>query len=158
MVIETFWSPIHMTLKNGVWTEPAEAIRQPRDRLKGQPQERQNSAARGGTRVREALAAGLTKSVRCCTVVSETNMVNLILRKGAEEARNQLPDILDAAEKGRSTIITRHGRPVAALVPIEAYGAAIRQQPLMPVAGSGRGLWGKNSIRTLRKLRDEWNR
>jgi antitoxin (DNA-binding transcriptional repressor) of toxin-antitoxin stability system len=36
------------------------------------------------------------------------------LRKGAEEARNQLPDLLAAAEKGRSTIITRHGRPVAA--------------------------------------------
>jgi prevent-host-death family protein len=86
-------------------------------------------------------------------------MVNLILRKGAEEARNQLPDLLEAAEKGRSTIITRHGRPVAALVPIEAYGATvIRQQPLMPVAGSGRELWGKNSTRTLRKLRDEWSR
>ncbi|MEH2562108.1 type II toxin-antitoxin system Phd/YefM family antitoxin [Bradyrhizobium sp. AZCC 2289] len=86
-------------------------------------------------------------------------MVNPILRKGAEEARNQLPDLLDAADKGRSTIITRHGRPVAALVPIEAYGAAvIRQQPLMPVTGSGRGLWGKNSTRTLRKLRDEWSR
>ena len=85
-------------------------------------------------------------------------MVNLILRKGAEEARNQLPDLLEAAEKGRSTIITRHGRPVAALVPIEAYSAAIRQQPLISVAGSGRGLWGKNSTRTLRKLRDEWNR
>jgi prevent-host-death family protein len=96
-----------------------------------------------------------------CTVLYgslETNMVNLILRKGAEEARNQLPDLLEAAEKGRSTIITRHGRPVAALVSIEAYGAAVRQQPLMPVAGSGRGLWGKNSTRTLRKLRDEWSR
>ena len=81
-----------------------------------------------------------------------------MLRKGAEEARNQLPDLLEAAEKGRSTIITRHGRPVAALVPIEAYGAAVRQQPLMPVAGSGRGLWGKDSTRTLRKLRDEWSR
>lgn len=34
-----------------------------------------------------------------------------MLRKGAEEARNELPDLLDAAEKGRSTIITRHGRP-----------------------------------------------
>jgi hypothetical protein len=31
-------------------------------------------------------------------------------------------------------------------------------QPLMPVAGSGRGLWGKNSTHTFRKLRDEWNR
>ena len=55
-------------------------------------------------------------------------------------------------------MITRHGRPVAALVPIETYDAAVRQQPLMPVAGSGRGLWGKDSARTLRKLRDEWSR
>lgn len=85
-------------------------------------------------------------------------MMDPSLRKGAEEARNQLPDLLEAAERGRSTIITRHGRPVAALVPIEAYGTAIRQQPLMTLAGSGRGLWGKNSGRTLRKLREEWTR
>jgi prevent-host-death family protein len=79
-------------------------------------------------------------------------------RKGAEEARNQLPDLLAAAEKGHSTIITRHGRAVAALVPIEAYDHSARQQPLLPLAGSGRGLWGKSSARTLRKLRDEWER
>ncbi|HWG05496.1 MAG TPA: type II toxin-antitoxin system Phd/YefM family antitoxin [Beijerinckiaceae bacterium] len=81
-----------------------------------------------------------------------------MVRKGAEEARNQLPDLLDAAEKGRSTVITRHGRPVAALVPIEAYGAVQPQQPLAPLAGSGPGLWGKESARMLRKLRDEWSR
>jgi prevent-host-death family protein len=81
-----------------------------------------------------------------------------MVRKGAEEARNQLPDLLEAAEKGRSTIITRHGRPVAALVPIEAYGSAVRQQPLVPVEASGRGLWGEPSSRTLRRLRDEWSR
>jgi prevent-host-death family protein len=79
-------------------------------------------------------------------------------RKGAEEARNQLPDLLEAAEKGRSTIITKHGRPVAALIPIKAYGAAARQEPLTPAAGSGRGLWGRDSTRTLRKLREEWSR
>ena len=39
-----------------------------------------------------------------------TSMVDAILRKGAEEARNQLPDLLDAPEKGRSTIITKRGR------------------------------------------------
>lgn len=81
-----------------------------------------------------------------------------MLRKGAEEARNQLPELLAAAEKGRSTIITRHGRPVAALVPVGAYAAAVRQEPLLPVAGSGRGLWGKNSTQTVRKLREEWSR
>jgi prevent-host-death family protein len=76
-------------------------------------------------------------------------------RKGAEEARNRLPELLADAEKGRPTIITRHGRPVAALVPIEACGTAARQQPLMPVEASGRGLWSKNSARTIRRLRDE---
>jgi len=81
-----------------------------------------------------------------------------MVRKGAEEARNQLPDLLDAAEKGRSTIITKHGRAVAALVPVAAYGATVRQQPLTPLEGSGRGLWGSDSARTIRKLRDEWNR
>ncbi|MPZ31259.1 MAG: type II toxin-antitoxin system prevent-host-death family antitoxin [Rhodospirillales bacterium] len=81
-----------------------------------------------------------------------------IVRKGAEEARSQLPDLLAAAEKGRSTIITRHGRPVAALVPIDDYGSAVRQQPLLPLAGTGRGLWGKDSARTVRKLREEWDR
>jgi prevent-host-death family protein len=81
-----------------------------------------------------------------------------MVRKGAEEARNQLPDLLAAAEKGRSTIITRHGRPIAALVPIESYGLAARQQPLLPVAGSGRGLWRKGRARSLRELRDEWSR
>jgi prevent-host-death family protein len=79
-------------------------------------------------------------------------------RKGVEEARKDLPQLLNAAEKGQATIITRHGRPVAALIPVEAYGAAGRQQSLMPVAGSGRGLWGKSSIHTLRKLRHEWSR
>lgn len=79
-------------------------------------------------------------------------------RKGAEEARSQLPELLDDAEEGRSTIITRHGRPVAALVPIDSSGVAVRQQPLLPLAGSGRGLWGRDSSNTLRKLRDEWSR
>jgi prevent-host-death family protein len=79
-------------------------------------------------------------------------------RKGAEEARNQLPDLLEAAEKGQSTIITRHGRPVAALIPIAAYDDSVRQESLLPLRGSGRGLWGKDVRRTLRKLRDEWDR
>lgn len=78
--------------------------------------------------------------------------------KGAEEARNQLPELLEAAEKGRSTVITRHGRPVAALVPVNEYRPAASQQPLSPLKGSGRGLWGRDSSRAIRKLRDEWSR
>ena len=79
-------------------------------------------------------------------------------RKGAEEARNQLPDLLDAAQQGRSTIITKHGRPVAALVPVDEYVSKNAQRSLLPWKGTGRGLWGKNSSRALRALRDEWRR
>jgi prevent-host-death family protein len=79
-------------------------------------------------------------------------------RKGAEEARNQLPELLAAAERGRQTIITRHGRPVAALVPIGATERGQSQRSLLPLAGTGRGLWGADSARTLRKARDEWSR
>jgi prevent-host-death family protein len=81
-----------------------------------------------------------------------------VIQKGAEEARNQLPRLLEAAEEGQSTVITKRGRPVAALIPIDDFAATGRQEPLTPLAGSGRALWGRNSARTIRKLRDEWSR
>jgi prevent-host-death family protein len=76
-----------------------------------------------------------------------------MVHKAAEEARNQLPHLLDAAEKSDSTIISKHGRPVAVLAPIAASSG--RQEPLTSAAGSGRGLWGRNSAIGIRKLRDE---
>jgi len=79
-------------------------------------------------------------------------------RKGAEEARNRLPELLEAAEKGRATIITKRGRPVAVLAPIAVYGAGVRQRALTSAVGSGRGLWGADSARRLDKLRNEWSR
>lgn len=76
-------------------------------------------------------------------------------RKGVEQARSQLPALLAEAERGRSTTITRHGRAVAAIVPIDRMTAGKRQKSLLALAGSGRGLWGTNSTK---KLRDEWDR
>ncbi len=81
-----------------------------------------------------------------------------MLRRGSEAARKELPELIAAAEGGQTTIITRHGKPVAALVPMADCQALARQKPLAPLEGSGRGLWGRNSTATLRKLRDEWNR
>lgn len=78
-------------------------------------------------------------------------------RKGAEEARNQFSDLLEAAESGDATIITRHGRAIAALVPLDQYESRDVQQSIVPLKGTGRGLWGGDSAATLRKLRDEWN-
>lgn len=37
----------------------------------------------------------------------------------ADELRQALGDFLDRALKGGTTVITRHGKPVARLVPIE---------------------------------------
>ena len=79
-------------------------------------------------------------------------------RRGVEDARSQLPALLAEAERGRSTIITRHGRSIAAIVPVERARSAPRQKSLLALAGSGKGLWGRNSTKTLRKLRDEWER
>ena len=79
-------------------------------------------------------------------------------QKGAEEARNQLPELLAAAEKGQSTVITRHGRPVAVLIPFEDFSAIGAQLSLITLKGTGIGLWGADSAETIRALRQEWNR
>jgi prevent-host-death family protein len=76
---------------------------------------------------------------------------------GAEEARQQLPAILDAAVAGRSTIITRHGKVIAAVVPASKIEKP-RRSSLLALAGSGPGLWGRSSRKTIEKLRDEWNK
>jgi prevent-host-death family protein len=81
-----------------------------------------------------------------------------IVHKGSEEARNELPTLLEEAQSGRATIITRRGRPVAALVPLSQYHLGVRQQSLLNLEGTARGLWGKNSSGTTGKLRDEWSR
>jgi hypothetical protein len=38
---------------------------------------------------------------------------------------------------------------------LDAHAPAVS---LLPLAGSGRGLWGPDSRSTLRALRDEWDR
>ena len=73
--------------------------------------------------------------------------------KGVEEARNSLPAILDAAAQGHITIITRRGSAVAAVVP--ASGAA-KPTGLLTLAGTGKGLWGRNSTAAVARLREEW--
>src|SRR5690625_1229045 len=62
--------------------------------------------------------------------------------RGAEHARQHLPEILAEATAGRSTIITRHGREIAAVVPV-ATARLPKPKPLTSLAGTGRGLWGR---------------
>lgn len=78
--------------------------------------------------------------------------------KGAEEARKTLPALVGAAAKGRTTIITKHGLAVAAIVPIHVARFETKQLSLMSLVGSGKGLWGRDSASTIAKLREEWSR
>ena len=46
---------------------------------------------------------------------------------GVYEAKTQLPRLLDEVERGESVTITRHGRPVARLVPIGGRRRSVRE-------------------------------
>ena len=78
------------------------------------------------------------------------------ISKGAEEARQQLPAILAAAAAGRTTVITRHGREIAAVIPA-ALIKTIKPVSLLALAGSGANFWGKDSRKAINALRDEWS-
>jgi prevent-host-death family protein len=75
---------------------------------------------------------------------------------GAELARANLPELLDAAHQGSTTIITKRGQPYAALVPVEQATKPPSGPSLLQMKNTGVGLWGRNSARTLARLRDEW--
>ena len=67
---------------------------------------------------------------------------------GVEEARRRLPELLQRAQAGETSLISRHGRPVAALGPLGGRittDPMLRQrhlQRLLNLRGSGKGCWG----------------
>lgn len=73
---------------------------------------------------------------------------------GAEEARKRLPEILNRAHRdGTVTIVTRHGVPYAAIVPVSKV---VREAPrLTTLRGSARGCYG-DAAQYVGRLRDEW--
>ena len=78
---------------------------------------------------------------------------------GIEITRRRLPELVAAAHQGAITVITKHGRPYAALVPVSMAGVKPGlPTSLMALKGSAVGLWGEDSARTITELRDEWSR
>ena len=81
------------------------------------------------------------------------------VRYGLEQARIQLPAIVADAHAGHASIITRHGKPYAAIVPIQDFQKsqpASEASGLLALRGTGRGLWGSDVTKTIADLRDEW--
>ncbi len=75
---------------------------------------------------------------------------------GIEQARMQLPAITAKAHAGVSSIITKHGKPYAAVVPIGDMHQGNRQSGILALRGTGKGLWGKHPGKTIAALRGEW--
>lgn len=66
-----------------------------------------------------------------------------MLLLGADEARKRLPELLKRAEAGEQTLIRRHSKPIAALVPLHQRFTPQRQA-LASLRGSGHGLWSQH--------------
>ncbi|WP_205963609.1 type II toxin-antitoxin system Phd/YefM family antitoxin [Roseicella aquatilis] len=61
-----------------------------------------------------------------------TSLVGMDGSIGAYEAKTHLSALLDRVERGESLTITRNGKPVARLIPVES--AAVRPSPAEAVA------------------------
>jgi prevent-host-death family protein len=81
-------------------------------------------------------------------------------RYGLEQARAQLPHIASEAMAGYASVITRHGKPVAAVVPVDRVLspalAATHPGGILALRGTGQGLWPEGAARAVTELRDEW--
>jgi prevent-host-death family protein len=77
---------------------------------------------------------------------------------GIEQTRARLPQLVQAASAGQACVITRHGRPHAALVPISALEKISRSERggVLALQGSGEGLWTKNIGQHIQVVRAEW--
>lgn len=75
---------------------------------------------------------------------------------GIEQARMQLPAITAKAHAGVASVITKHGKPYAAVVPVEYLYQNKRSAGILALRGTGKGLWGKSPSKTMARLRDEW--
>jgi len=75
---------------------------------------------------------------------------------GVEETRQQLPTLLDQAHAGKPVVITKHGKPYAAIVPLEALPDAAPRPSFVRLRGSGAGMWGDDAASWVDRMRDEW--
>lgn len=72
----------------------------------------------------------------------------------ASEARTHLPQLLDDVEHGETIIITRHGRPIARLVPDEERRQAEAREAVAAIRAL-RKRAPKITVEELLSMRDE---
>jgi antitoxin (DNA-binding transcriptional repressor) of toxin-antitoxin stability system len=82
--------------------------------------------------------------------------VKPVIRIGLDEGRSTLPRLAALAHTGQASLLTRHGKPFAAIVAPEVLLASRPRPDFLALRGSGRGLWGPAASAAVADLRDEW--
>jgi prevent-host-death family protein len=75
----------------------------------------------------------------------------------ASEAKTHLPQLLDDVEHGETIVITRHGRPIARLVPDKDMRQADAVRAVEAIKALRKGN-GKTTVEELLSMRDEGRR
>ena len=83
--------------------------------------------------------------------------VKPITRIGLDEGRSTLPRLAALAHAGEASLLTRHGKPFAAIVAPEVLLASRPRPGFLALRGSGRGLWGSSASAAVADLRNEWD-
>jgi len=77
---------------------------------------------------------------------------NTMVTVNLAQAKASLSELIDKVEGGEGVIITRHGKPVARLSPIEQPKKPIRSLAAFRATVPR---WGTSSAKLLRQMRDE---
>ena len=73
----------------------------------------------------------------------------------SSEAKTHLLRLLDDVEKGETIVITRHGKPIARLVPEETKSRQEKMAEAMAILKSLRGKLPPTSVEEILSMRDE---
>lgn len=76
--------------------------------------------------------------------------------RGVQEARKELPILLEAAYRGSRTVITKRGKPYAAIVPVGEGVRARAGLTVLGLRGAGKKIWGDDATKIVQALRKEW--
>ena len=80
-------------------------------------------------------------------------MVSIVERRIGIQHRFAIEEL---AHHGSSTVISEYGKPYAALVPLSSVASLRRRVSVLTLSGTGVGLWGDDSSKTVTDLRNEW--
>jgi antitoxin (DNA-binding transcriptional repressor) of toxin-antitoxin stability system len=76
---------------------------------------------------------------------------------GLEQGRNTLPELALRAHAGEPSLLTRHGKPYAAIVSSDVLLKARSGAQFLSLRGTGKGLWGKSPAQSIAESRNEWD-